>query len=242
MTLPSHQLARASIGLAAAGSIARALARKVRTPPPPRRPVQAPQRRTDSRDPDESRRALYLLAGFALLGVLLLGGVVLFLSLRDDTASGDAAETMRAAGCTYQTAASEGRDHVRDGTNVRYRTSPPTSGDHYAVPVTWSAYDDPIEQARAVHNLEHGGIVIQYGRSVPEETVNELRDFYQSDPNGLVLAPLPSLGNQIALTAWTQLAKCRNFNEGAFEKFRDQFRAKGPEPRRISDLAPGTRN
>jgi Protein of unknown function (DUF3105) len=218
------------------------LARKVRTPPPPRRPVQAPQRRTDPRDPDASRRALYLLAGFAALGVLLLGGVILLLSQRDTADAASAAETMRNAGCTFQTSASEGRDHVRDGTRVRYRTSPPTSGDHYAVPVTWGAYDEPIEQPRAVHNLEHGGIVVQYGRNVPEETVNELRGFYQDDPNGLLLAPLPSLGRQIALTAWTHGAKCTTFDEGAFEKFRDEFRAKGPEARRISDLAPGTRN
>jgi Protein of unknown function (DUF3105) len=183
-----------------------------------------------------------MLAGFALLGVLALGGVLLLISQRDTADAASVAETMRNAGCTWQTAASEGRDHVPDGTRVRYKTVPPTSGDHYAVPVTWAAYDEPIEQSRAVHNLEHGGIVIQYGRRIPPETVNELRAFYQSDPNGLLLAPLPSLGNQIALTAWTHVARCRTFDEGAFEKFRDEFRAKGPEARRISDLAPGTRN
>lgn len=231
-----------SIGRGPTGSIARALARKARTPPPPRRPVQAPRRRVDARDPDQSRRALYFLAGFALLGVLILGGVVLWLTQRDSGDSQAVAETMRAAGCTYQTFESEGREHVRDGTRVSYNSSPPTSGNHYAVPVIWNAYDAPVEQARAVHNLEHGGIVIQYGDEVPEATVNELREFYQSDPNGLLLAPLPGLNNQIALTAWTHLAKCRTFNEGAFEEFRDEFRAKGPEPRRPSDLAPGTAN
>jgi hypothetical protein len=185
---------------------------------------------------------LYILAGLSLLGFIALGGVLLWLSQRDSADAASVAETMRNAGCTYQTAASEGRDHVRDGARVRYKTSPPTSGDHYAVPVVWGAYDSPVEQSRAVHNLEHGGIVIQYGDDVPEETVNELRDFYQDDPNGLLLAPQPSLNDQIAVTAWTQLAKCRTFDEGAFEKFRDEFRAKGPEPRRISDLAPGTAN
>ena len=77
---------------------------------------------------------------------------------------------------------------------------------------------------------------------MPQATVDELREEYQSDPNGLVLAPLPSLGNQIAFTAWTHLAKCTTFNRDAFETFRDAFRAKGPEPRRVSDLAPGSAN
>jgi hypothetical protein len=216
------------------------LARKVRTPPPPRRPVQAPQRRVDARDPDEGRRTLYILAGFALLGVLALGGVLLFLSQRDSGGSAAVAETMRAAGCTYQKTVSEGENHVPDGTAVKYKTFPPTSGNHYASPAHWNAYDSPIEQQRGLHNLEHGGLLIQYGKDVPEPTVAELREFYQDDPNGIVLAPLPRLNGQIALTAWLNIAKCDSFDAGAFEKFRDEFRAKGPERIPLSELRPGT--
>lgn len=256
--LPSRWTRGASIGAGPTGSIARALARKVRTPPPPRRPVQAPQRRVDPRDPDASRKALYLLAAFALLGVVVLGGVVLFLTMRDDTASGDAAETMRAAGCTYQTAASEGRDHVRDGANVRYKTSPPTSGNHYAVPVTWGAYDEPVEQERVVHNLEHGGIVIQYG-DVGEDTIKDIQAFYLDDPNGLVVAPYSKLGKKIALTAWNAprypqdsdlqdidagngyVMTCTQWDEAAASEFRDERRNKAGERfPSVADMAPGT--
>jgi hypothetical protein len=216
------------------------LAKKTRTPPPPRRPVQAPQRRVDPRDPDASRRALYTLGGFALLGIVILGGVLLWLSQRDSGGSEAVAETMRAAGCTYQKTESEGRNHVPDGEAVKYKTFPPTSGNHYASPAIWNAYDSPIEQQRGVHNLEHGGVLIQYGKDVPEETVAQLGEFYQDDPNGIVLAPLPRLNGQIALTAWLNIAKCDSFDAGAFEKFRNEFRANGPEPFRVEDLAPGT--
>ena len=196
----------------------------------------------DPRDPGDSRRALMILAAIGLLGLAMLGGVLIWLSQRGGGDSQEVAEAMRAAGCTYQTMKAEGREHVRDGTTVKYKVLPPTSGNHYAVPVVWGAYDAPVEEERVVHNLEHGGIVIQYGKDVPQATVDELRQEYQSDPNGLVLAPLPSLGNQIAFTAWTHLAKCRSFDKDAFETFRDAFRAKGPEPRRVSDLAPGSAN
>ncbi len=197
----------------------------------------------DPRDPGESRRALIILAAIALAGLVMLGGVLLWLSLRSSGGDSQAvAEAMRAAGCTYQTTAAQGRDHIRDGMKVTYKDFPPTSGNHYAVPVVWNAYDAPIEQERVVHNLEHGGIVIQYGKDVPPATVAELREEYQSDPNGLVLAPLPSLGKTIAFTAWTHSAKCSTFDQNAFETFRDAFRAKGPEARRVSDLAPGTAN
>ena len=196
----------------------------------------------DPRDPGDSRRALMILAGIGLLGLVMLGGVLIWLSQRGGSDSQEIAEAMRAARCTYTTTKSQGRDHIRDGMKVKYKDFPPTSGNHYAVPVVWSAYDAPIEQERVVHNLEHGGIVIQYGKDVPQATVDDLRDEYQSDPNGLVLAPLPSLGSQITFTAWTHLAKCPTFDKDAFETFRDAFRAKGPEPRRVSDLAPGTAN
>jgi Protein of unknown function (DUF3105) len=75
---------------------------------------------------------------------------------------------------------------------------------------------------------------------LPASTVNELRDFYRSSPNGIILAPLPRLGDKIALTAWTHLATCTEFDEGAYEKVRDAYRAKGPEPFRLQDLAPGS--
>jgi len=184
-----------------------------------------------------------ILAAIALAGLVMLGGVLLWLSQRSSGGdSQEVAEAMRAAGCTYRTSGAEGREHVRDGTKVKYKVFPPTSGNHYAVPVVWGAYDSPIEEERVVHNLEHGGIVIQYGKDVPPATVAELRDEYQSDPNGLVLAPLPSLGNKIAFSAWTHLAECRTFDQEAFVAFRDAFRAKGPEARRVSDLAPGSAN
>jgi len=183
-----------------------------------------------------------ILVVIGLLGLVMLAGVLIWLSQRGGGSSQEVAEAMRAAGCTYQTATAEGREHVRDGTTVKYRTFPPTSGNHFAVPVVWGAYDAPVEPERVVHNLEHGGIVIEYGKDVPQATVDELRAEYQSDPNGLVLAPLPSLGNQFAFTAWTHLAKCRSFDKNAFETFRDAYRAKGPEQRRVSDLAPGSAN
>jgi Protein of unknown function (DUF3105) len=215
------------------------LPKKSRTPPPPRRPVQAPKRRADVREPGESRRTLLYLVIFAASGIVILGGLLLLLGLTGGSDSKDAAESMRAAGCTYRTSNSEGDRHVRDGTKVKYRSFPPVSGDHYATPAIWSAYDQPLEQERAVHNLEHGGIVIQYGSKVPESTVTQLQEFYLDDPNGLILAPLPRLNDKIAVTAWTHLATCTKFDEGAFSTFRDAFRAKGPEPRRVEDLRPG---
>jgi uncharacterized protein DUF3105 len=217
------------------------LAKKTRTPSPPRRPVQAPKRRVDARAPSESRKPLLYLVLFALSGLLILGGFLLWLTLKGgDDATSSLAPKMRAAGCTFQTYPDQGRKHFANPSQTfKYNSFPPTSGSHDPTPAIWNAYDDPVDQRKLVHNLEHGGIVIQYGKDAPAATVDKLREFYLSDSNGLILAPLPRLGDKIALTAWTHLSTCTEFNEGAFSDFRDAYRAKGPEPRRISDLVPG---
>jgi hypothetical protein len=218
------------------------VARKVRTPPPPRR-VQAPKRR-DSGPPrgDAVRRQRLILYAVAASGIVLLGAVLLFLAFAPSGSGGseELARTLREEGCTFQTFESEGRNHVADlNAKVTYKSNPPTSGPHYFLPAVWDIYDRPINELQAVHNLEHGGIVIQYGDKVPHATVDRIAEFYRESPNGMLVAPLPSLGDKIALTAWTHLATCTQFTERGFEAFRDTYRGKGPERFSVDDLQPG---
>ena len=139
-----------------------------------------------------------------------------------------------------------------DGTSTKWNTSPPTSGPHYSGPAVWGAYTEPLLQAQVVHNLEHGGIFIQYGKDVPQATIDELKGFYDSHQNGTLLAPLPSLGSKIALGVWTTsspskpdtgtayLAKCTTFDEKAYAAFFNAYQFKGPERFPMVSLAPGS--
>lgn len=180
---------------------------------------------------------LYALAGS---GIVLLGAVLLFLALARGGGDEELAERMRGAGCTFETFESEGRRHVDAlDAEVEYKTEPPTSGSHFGIPAIWDIYDRPVNQLQAVHNLEHGGIVIQYGSRVPRATVDRIAELYREDPNGMLVAPRPRLGDKIALTAWTHLSTCTRFDEGAFKAFRDAYRGKGPEPFAVDDLRPG---
>ena len=76
---------------------------------------------------------------------------------------------------------------------------------------------------------------------VTAETQAEIDDLWQKDSNALLVAPLPKLGDKIALTAWGQWAECTHFNNKAFSKFISAFRYHAPEsgvfPK--SALAPG---
>jgi hypothetical protein len=173
-------------------------------------------------------------------GFVLLGAVILLFVLTSGNKI-DVAKAMTKAGWTFKTYPSEGRTHVTSLTaKVKYKTFPPTSGSHYVFPAIWDLYDRPINELQAVHNLEHGGIIIQYGNHVPRKTIDEIVEFYRESPNGMIVAPLPKLGEKIALTAWTHLATGTHFDRTAFTAFRDAYRGRGPERFPVDSLQPGT--
>ena len=168
---------------------------------------------------------------------------------------------MEAAGCTLQSVKAQPGRHslAPDGTG-KWNTDPPTSGPHFGFnpngsvgTVIWGAYDEPVQLARVIHNLEHGGIYIFYGDEVPEATVEQLLAFYDDHENGTVLAPYPKLGDKIALGAWVtddetgsestggkgQLAKCSTFDDDAFSSFFSAFQFNGPERFPSGSLLPG---
>jgi hypothetical protein len=195
---------------------------------------------------------MLLLVGGAVLAVAI--GVGAFLLLRGSGGSAEVADAMREAGCTYREVPAVGQAHIgnADAMPEEWNTFPPTSGPHFGVPAIFGEYEEPLQLARALHNLEHGGVAVYYGDEVPDAQVEELRRFYRSDPTGMLLAPLPRLGDKIALTAWTapiqgeegrpmgHLAECTSYDENAFEAFRDELRFRGPERFPPEALEPGS--
>ena len=236
------------------------MARKDRVPNPPKR-VQAPQRRSTpstAADADRRRRLVYASIASALVVAALVLGVV-FLAGGGDGSDGvaDVRAALTDAGCTLQSEPAQPGEHTAaiDATSdPKWNTEPPTSGPHSGDPAIFGAYDTPVNVAQAVHNLEHGGVYIFYGADVPDATVQQLQDFYDEDATGMLLAPLPELGETIALGAWVtpdprpgavaeggqgHLGECTEFDESAFSAFRDEFRFRGPERFPPEQLEPG---
>ena len=223
------------------------MARKDRAPTPPKRP-QAPQRRTTPstpRDAVRQRRLLYILAGS---GVIVLGVVlaIVFLPGADNPE-----QRIAGGGCRLTTAPGLAGAHIPPSAKPKWNTDPPTSGDQANELVVWGSYRDPVSLRSLVHNLEHGGVYILYGKDVQEAEVAKIEAFYADDPNGLVVASLPRLGRTIALGAWYvpedgpefgqgKLARCTRFEEGAFSAFVDAFGFQGLERAPRDQLTPGT--
>ena len=134
----------------------------------------------------------------------------------------------------------EGNAHFADeDKEVDYETSPPTSGDHYAGNESGSgaladgAYLETPAITRVVHSQEHGRVVIHYSPDLSEEEQLEIKGVFEEDPAGAILIPNADMPYEVAVTAWTQLVGCGEY-EGAttldvVAAFRDVYRGKGPE-------------
>jgi hypothetical protein len=184
-----------------------------------------------------------IVAAAAVLATVVLGG-------------GSADSTIRDAGCTIVKKPAQGRQHVANiKKSFEYNTFPPTTGPHNPTPAIYDFYSDPVEQSQLVHNLEHGSIVIQYGSEIPQSTMDQIRDWYLGDPDGIIVAPLAALKNKLVLEAWTSpdaapgqtpgpgqgiLATCPGFDAKVFDTFVDTYGFRGPERFPRSALTPGT--
>ena len=246
------------------------MAKKARTPPPPRG-VQAPRQRHEPRkglDPARQRTILYGVAGAGLVGLAVVV-IVLFAGGKNGKAGSPAAvgATLRAAGCTLVTSkAAPSAQHISSfDQSVTFSTYPPVSGRHYFSPAVWGDYTQEVDPRQAVHNMEHGGIVIWVGPGVSQAERKQVSDFYDGSPNAILVTPIADTakgvkypkhaapGSKIYLTAWTVeikngniangknvVATCPRFDEKAFTAFRDEFRGTGPERFPIGNLSPGT--
>ena len=239
--------------------------KKPKTPPPPRR-VQAPQVRGTTRSPGElearHRAILYAIAGS---GVVALIAVVLLVVVGGGSSAPNdknVAKLMTAAGCTFSTnkvVVPNGQTHINKLTgDFGWTTSPPDGGPHYPLWAVWGFYTEPVNPRRVVHNQEHGGVIIWWGQKTPQSTIDQLKAFYDEQPDGTFGTPYANFGSRIAITAWTgnpatyrqngdygqgHIGTCLSYNAAtkkAFEAFRHAYRGHGPEGIPLSADQPGT--
>src|SRR5262245_16387692 len=153
--------------------------------------VKAPKQRGAPRTEDSGRSRRLLLYGaaatLAVIAIIVLAALTLGGS---DPGESDARTALESAGCNLQVVDAVRADHsvaTPSGTSPKWNTDPPTSGPHYGIAAIFGIYDQPIEKARLVHNLEHGGIYILYGDDVPDATVEQLRGFYNDHQTGTIM-------------------------------------------------------
>lgn len=121
----------------------------------------------------------------------------------------------RAAGCElHLRLPEEGRDHIpRNIPEPRYRTNPPTSGDHVEEQQADGAYRDTPPPVSVVHSLEHGRLAIQYRPDLTERAQLELIGLYDTMYGGTLLFPTSDMPYIVAATSWRNLMGCRSHHQ-----------------------------
>ena len=122
----------------------------------------------------------------------------------------------------------EGREHVAPGTQVEYKTNPPTSGNHYAAPTGWGIYDEEISDEATVHSLEHGGIWISY-KDIDDETRNVLEESGKQNSQSVIVSPRPANDVKVAVVSWGRIMKLESVDRALIQKYIDTYKNQSPE-------------
>jgi hypothetical protein len=142
----------------------------------------------------------------------------------------DLAPAAKAAGCVLDNPPIEGRTHVAG--NVKYKTSPPTSGDHYPIPQPDGVYTQTPPLTHVVHTLEHGRVEIQYKPSIGAKRIAQLGGLYNEDPQYTLLFPNAKMPYAVAATAWGHLTGCKKVTDATFDvlrAFKHRYLGTSPE-------------
>lgn len=187
--------------------------------------------------PKKKKTNKFYLVASALIAVLVIGGFIIP-SLVGRGGSGSAART----GSSDQFVEGIGVQqpirfsaHVDEPQSIDYISFPPTSGEHWppGAQATCGFFEDGVPDEAAVHNLEHGNIVVSYNLSDPAQ-VDQLRRvvgdiglanawgitrFYDKIPEG-----------QVAVAAWGVLDTFQGVDESRIRTFFETYSGNlGPE-------------
>jgi hypothetical protein len=118
-----------------------------------------------------------------------------------------------------------GNLHIPYPQTATYNSSPPTSGPHYTFLARWGIHTEPIANELQVHNLEDGGVMVQY--NCPEacpDLVAQLTRVVERYDTQVILAPYPDMEARIALTAWQRIDTFETFDEDRIVAFIEAYR------------------
>lgn len=196
-----------------------------------RRQAEETARRSE-RERSERRGKIYRLAGIAAATVaLVVMAVVLF--------------TRQGGALSYeelgQVMPDQGRTHIAPGeSHPPYNSTPPTSGWHLANVANWGVFQQPVPNELQIHNLEHGGILLQYNcgpepaggaldDAACKQLADELANINRRYRSKVLTAPYPGMTSRIAITSWGRIMTLDQVDETKIVRYIEQYKNKGPE-------------
>ena len=123
-----------------------------------------------------------------------------------------------------------GGGHISEGDPTpEYNSSPATSGRHLSTSAPCGIYTEEVPDLIAVHNLEHGTIVVNYQPDLGSAQIEELETFARSKTSHVLVAPRADIADPVVLTAWTRMLRLPDADLASLEAFYDAYSRRGPE-------------
>jgi hypothetical protein len=189
----------------------------------------------------ERRTTVMVIVVSSLVGIALIASAV-FIG-RDDPKNqalrtiGVAAEAAGCAEAKEEPIPDEAKDDAvkhtpRNGDRVEYTIIPPTSGRHNPTPLPVGAKkfysrDENPPPERAVHNLEHGYIVVWYDNKATDAQVQLLEDAADAAEGKFLIMPWTRADfpddKHVVLTSWARKQQCTDVSGAVFQDFVDKY-------------------
>lgn len=178
------------------------------------------QTRKDSQQQQKQKKKIastVQMAAFYVIGALIIAGAGYWAYAKWNT------------GSPGQFVKSLGNRHISESEVglINYNSDPPTSGPHLPNIASWGIHREPIVKELQVHNLEDGGVIVQYNCPLtnPEcaPLIEKLAAIVRRYSSNVILAPYPGMKEKIALTAWSRIEKLDDFDENRILRFIEAY-------------------
>ncbi len=104
-----------------------------------------------------------------------------------------------------------------------YNSSPPTSGPRLAYLADWGIHRIPVPLELQAHNLEHGGVLLQYNCPQGCPGLVERLESLARERDLVLVAPYPWTDARLTLTAWGRLETLEGYDEERIRAFLDAY-------------------
>lgn len=108
---------------------------------------------------------------------------------------------------------------------------PPAGGPHFINPLPGGVYNDPVDDGRAIHSLEHGLIWITYKPdAVSESQLKALREIAEDRTRDVLLSPRAQNRDAVVVTSWGRRQILKAGDTNPIKDFISTNVNRSPEP------------
>lgn len=173
------------------------------------------QRQAVERAAAQRRKRARSLRNFGILGIIavaVLGGIAAFI-YNESNKPGQAVAQQPSTHLTSETSP-----------HAAYVSDPPTSGPHVSNTAPWGVSTTAVAKELMVHNLEDGGVILNYRPDLDKATIDRLAAIATTYGTRVLMAPYPGLSDPLVLTAWGRMDRLKSLDEARVKRFIDAYR------------------